>query len=206
LCCRLKLLTLRQANFIQIMNIIEQAFFAHQAALGSLNDRLGDIQACGQALIESLATGGKILVCGNGGSAADAQHLAAELTGRFETSRRALPAIALTTDTSALTAIGNDFGFEQIFARQLQALAKPGDCLVAISTSGNSQNVLNAVKAAKDLGLVCVGLLGRDGGLLKPLCDHSVTVGHAQTARIQECHLLVEHIWCAMIDARYTDS
>ena len=103
------------------MNIIEQAFFAHQAALGSLNDRLGDIQACGQALIDSLATGGKILVCGNGGSAADAQHLAAELTGRFETSRRALPAIALTTDTSALTAIGNEFGFDQIFARQLQA-------------------------------------------------------------------------------------
>ena len=188
------------------MNTIEQAILTHQEAIDSLNTCLSDIQACGQALIDSLAIGGKILVCGNGGSAADAQHLAAELTGRFETSRRALPAIALTTDTSAITAIGNDFGFEQIFTRQLQALAKQGDCLVAISTSGNSLNVLNAVKTAKDLGLVCVGLVGRDGGQLGPLCDYSVTVGHLQTARIQECHLLIEHIWCAMLDDRFTDS
>lgn len=200
----LELLTLAGFNFKQIMNFIASAIESHQQAVESLKQQMQMVDACGQVLLASLKAGHKILVCGNGGSAADAQHFAAELTGRFETQRRALPAIALTTDTSALTAIGNDFGFDEIFSRQVEALGNVGDCLVAISTSGHSKNVIQAVTLAKAQGLTCVGLLGRDGGALKAMCDVSVVIEHPQTARIQECHLLIEHIWCAMVDQAFT--
>jgi D-sedoheptulose 7-phosphate isomerase len=152
-------------------------------------------------LIKScLSKGGKILVCGNGGSAADAQHFVAELVGRFETNRAGLAAIALTTDTSILTAVANDFGYDQIFSRQVQAIGKPEDCLVAISTSGNSSNVVKAVKQASAMGMKSIGLLGNTGGQLLQDCSHSIVIPSNVTARIQECHILVIHILCSKLD------
>ena len=151
-------------------------------------------------MAERLKRGCRILVCGNGGSAADAQHFAAELSGRYVKERRALAGIALTVDTSALTAIGNDYGFDQIFSRQVEALGRPGDLLVGISTSGNSPNIINAVVAAKALGLRTLGLLGRDGGKLKDLVDDALVVPCAVTARVQELHLMTYHFWCEALD------
>lgn len=149
---------------------------------------------------EALNNGGRVLVCGNGGSAADAQHFAAELTGRFERERPGLAAIALTTDTSALTAIGNDYGFEKIFARQLQALGRPGDVLLGISTSGHSANVFEAVHEGRSRGLTTLGLLGRDGGSLAAAVDMSLVVPANRTARIQEAHLFILHMLCTFIE------
>ncbi len=154
-------------------------------------------------MAERLRRGCRILVCGNGGSAADAQHLAAELSGRYLKERRALAGIALTTDTSALTAIGNDYGFDQVFSRQVEALGRPGDLLIGISTSGNSPNVLLAVEAAKGLGLRTLGLLGRDGGKLKDRVDDALVVPSSVTARIQEIHQMVYHFWCEALDAAF---
>lgn len=151
-------------------------------------------------MAERLRRGCKILVCGNGGSAADAQHFAAELSGRYVKERRALAGIALTTDTSALTAIGNDYGFDQVFSRQVEALGRPGDLLVGISTSGNSPNVLRAVESAQSLGMKTLGLLGRDGGKLKAACDDCLVVPSPVTARIQETHLMIYHFWCELLD------
>jgi D-sedoheptulose 7-phosphate isomerase len=152
------------------------------------------------ACVHSLRAGGKLMFCGNGGSAADSQHLAAEFTGRFIKDRPPVAAIALSTDTSALTCIANDYSFEAIFARQVQAIGKPGDCLIAISTSGNSGNVLAAVAAAKALGITCIGLLGRDGGKLKAVCDVSIIVPSQVTARIQEAHILIGHSLCGAVE------
>jgi D-sedoheptulose 7-phosphate isomerase len=151
-------------------------------------------------MAERLRRGCKILVCGNGGSAADAQHFAAELSGRYLKERRALAGLALTTDTSALTAIGNDYGFDRVFSRQVEALGRPGDLLVGISTSGNSPNVILAVEAAKALGMRTLGLLGRDGGKLLPLVDEALVVPSPVTARIQEVHQMVYHFWCEALD------
>ncbi len=162
------------------------------------------IAAAARVLVASLAAGGKVLVCGNGGSAADSQHLAAELVGRFERERAPLPAIALTTDTSILTAIGNDYAFDVVFAKQVEALGRAGDVLVAISTSGNSASVVAAAAAAQARGLALVALTGRDGGRLGALCrvsDVEIRVPHARTCRIQEVHLLVVHCLCDAIDA-----
>ena len=151
----------------------------------------------------TLQGGKRIFICGNGGSAADAQHIAAELVCRFETSRRGLPAIALTTDTSALTAIGNDLGFERLFSRQVEALGSEGDVLVVLSTSGNSGNIIAAILAAKERCMTTIGLLGGEGGKAKSLVDHALVVPSPVTARIQECHILIGHIWCSMIDAAF---
>lgn len=142
----------------------------------------------------------KILIAGNGGSAADAQHFAAELVGRFQKNRRALPCIALTTDTSNITAIGNDFGFEQIFSRQVEALGNPGDVFIGISTSGNSANIIAAVEEARKRQMYTIGLLGRDGGVLKDKVDHAVVIPHDVTARIQEAHIFILHYWADMIE------
>ena len=150
---------------------------------------------------EALSRGNKVLFCGNGGSAADAQHLAAELMGRFLFDRRPMPAVALTVDTSALTAIGNDYGYEHVFSRQLRGIAQPGDILVAISTSGNSPNVIHAIEAARDLGLKSVGLTGADGGRMKPLCDICIVVPSDRTNHIQEMHIAVGHAMCQEIEA-----
>jgi len=149
---------------------------------------------------KTVSGGGKILLCGNGGSASDCQHIAAELTGRFLKERRPLPAIALTTDTSALTAIANDYGYSEVFSRQLEALANKGDTLIAISTSGNSENVIGAVNLAKSKALRVIGLLGRDGGRLKELCDISIVVPSDSTPRIQEAHILIGHTICEGIE------
>jgi D-sedoheptulose 7-phosphate isomerase len=157
----------------------------------------------GQALAEALRGGHKALACGNGGSAADAQHFAAELVGRFERERRGLPAIALTVDTSALTAIGNDYGFDVVFSRQVEALGNPGDALLAISTSGNSKNVIEAIGAAHRKGLFVIALTGKDGGaigrMLRP-GDFHLNVAHPRTMRVQEIHLLALHSLCEVVD------
>jgi D-sedoheptulose 7-phosphate isomerase len=160
------------------------------------------IRECAELIADTFDKGGKVLICGNGGSAADAQHLAAEFVGRYEAERRGLPAIALTTDTSALTALANDYDFERVFARQVEALARPGDCLIAISTSGTSRNVISAVMTARGLGCKIIGLTGANGKKLAGLCDACVLVPSERTARIQEAHITIAHIWCEMIDEK----
>ncbi len=152
---------------------------------------------------ESLKAGNKILICGNGGSAADAQHFAAELVVRYKKNRKALPAIALTTDTSILTAGGNDFGFETIFERQVEALGNSGDVLIAISTSGNSENVIRAVKKARDMKIRTIGFLGNGGGKLADLVDIALIVPSDNTPRIQECHETIMHTICEEIESDY---
>ena len=161
-----------------------------------------------ELLFNALANDGKFLICGNGGSAADAQHFAAEMTGRFEKERMELAAIALTTDTSALTAIGNDYGFDHIFSKQVRALGRTGDVLVGISTSGNSGNVIEAIKAAHQNGMKVIALTGRDGGKIAQMLkedDVLLNVPHPRTARIQEVHILLIHAICDCIDAMLTE-
>jgi D-sedoheptulose 7-phosphate isomerase len=162
---------------------------------------------CGENIVDAamliarcLRGRGKLLFFGNGGSAADAQHLAAEFVGRFRIERQALPAIALTTDSSILTAVGNDYGFDQIFSRQIQALGQPGDVAIGISTSGNSLNVTGAIKQAAKQDLKTIGLAGRDGGSLAKCVDISITVASSNTARVQECHITIGHILCELAE------
>ncbi len=162
-----------------------------------------DIMAAARTVVQALQRGNKILLCGNGGSAADAQHIAAELVGRFEVEREGLPAIALTTDSSALTSIANDCGFSMLFARQVAALAKAGDVLLAISTSGNSANIVRAVETARHRGLTTIGLLGKGGGRLAALVDQALIVPASNTARIQEAHITIGHIVCEWVDRAY---
>jgi D-sedoheptulose 7-phosphate isomerase len=161
-----------------------------------------DIATSGAVLAACAAANKRIFFCGNGGSAADSQHLAAELVVRLRSGieRRAIAALALTVDTSVLTAGGNDYGFDNVFARQVEAFGQPGDVLVAISTSGTSPNVVRAVEQAATQGVITVGLLGGNGGTLRSLCNYSVVVPSSVTARIQESHILIGHIWCEMIE------
>jgi len=158
------------------------------------------METAAQVLVAALRQERKILFCGNGGSAADAQHLAAELVGRFERERPAFPALALSVDSSALTAISNDCGFDRIFSRQIQGLGKPGDVLVAISTSGNSPNVNEGARAAREMGLHVIGLSGRDGGELRALCHECIVVPSESTARIQEMHITIGHVLCGLVE------
>jgi D-sedoheptulose 7-phosphate isomerase len=161
------------------------------------------IAACGELIVETIKGGGKILTCGNGGSAADAQHIAAEFVGRYEAEREGFPAVALTTDTSALTALSNDYGFERVFARQVEALAREGDLLIAISTSGDSPNVIAAAMAARKAGCKVVALTGEKGKKLASLSDGCVLVPSSRTARIQEAHITIAHIWCELVDREF---
>lgn len=166
-----------------------------------LAENLADRLAAAAGLVaEALARGNKVMFCGNGGSAADSQHLAAELVGRYRRNRPGWAALALTVDTSALTAIGNDFGFDEVFSRQVEALGRPGDVLIAISTSGRSPNVLRAVETARARGLKTVGLAGRDGGPLAALVDVALVVPSDDTARVQECHITLGHILCDLVE------
>lgn len=169
-----------------------------------LFDRLAPLNAhINQAIaliVESLQNKKKLMICGNGGSAADSQHLAAEFTGRFVDDRPPIAAMSLSTDTSALTCISNDYSFSDVFSRQVQALGISGDCLMAISTSGNSENVISAVIAANALGIKTIGLLGRDGGKLKEICECSIIVPSLITARIQEAHILICHSICGAVE------
>ena len=164
---------------------------------------VSDVVLASKMAIDTLKNGNKILLCGNGGSAGDAQHIAAELTGRYKTERPGLAAIALTTDTSALTAIANDFGYDRVFDRQVEALANKGDLLLGISTSGKSQNVINAFRVAKKLECNTIGFSGKSGGLFNAECSLNIVVPSDDTARIQEIHILIGHSICQMIDASF---
>lgn len=184
---------------------LEETVKAHLKWSADLKNRLSEelsstIAKAAQLAINSLKSGGKVLIAGNGGSAADAQHIAAELVGRFEMDREPLPAIALTTDTSILTAIANDYGFDTVFLKQLEALAKEEDIFLAISTSGNSANVLAAVEAAQIKGIKVVALTGGDGGKIAEAADIAIVVPEKNTARIQECHITIGHIICHLVE------
>ena len=181
--------------------IVVNAIHEHVALAQRLGMELADqVLTLGRLLIDCAKQGGTIFWCGNGGSAADSQHLAAELIGRFQRERRAIASVALTTDTSILTAIGNDYSFREIFSRQVEGMVRHGDVLVGLSTSGNSENVLLAVRKAREKGAVTLGLLGRDGGQLRTECDHSLVVPSTDTARIQEMHILIGHILCDLVE------
>ena len=160
----------------------------------------GDILEAANRIKACLKKGGKLILMGNGGSAGDSQHIAAELIGRFKKERKAIPAIALTVDTSSLTALGNDYGFETIFERQLEALAQKNDAVVGISTSGNSENVVRALKKANALGAETIGLLGNNGGKIKEIANLSIVIPSNDTARIQEVHITIGHIICELIE------
>ena len=184
-----------------VNSTIEASLVQHQQVFESLlTEHQESISRCAEIICETFRNGGKVLLVGNGGSAADAQHIAAEFVGRYETERRALPAIALTTDTSALTALANDYDFERIFARQVDALANSGDCLIAISTSGTSPNIISAVMAARAKGCRIVGMTGENGRKLGGLSDACILVPSARTARVQEAHITIAHIWCEIVD------
>lgn len=184
--------------------MIAREMAAHQATLEATMHSMQDaIEAAAIMVVEALKQGHKVLFFGNGGSAADAQHWAAELSGRYKVERGGLAGIALTTDTSAITAIGNDYGFEFIFSRQVEALGREGDVLVGISTSGNSPNVLRAFEKGKSLGCKSIGFSGRGGGVMAPLCDVNLIVPSNDTPRIQEMHGLIGHILCQAVDDAY---
>lgn len=182
--------------------ISDQIAEAHRVMSAMLEDRelLLTVKSAATACINSLQAGGKILLAGNGGSAADAQHIAGEFVSRFAFDRPGLPAIALTTDTSILTAIGNDYGYQTLFSRQIQALGNRGDVFIGYSTSGRSPNILHAFEEARAKGLVCVGLTGNRGGPMRELCDFLLEVPAADTPKIQEGHLVLGHILCGLIE------
>ena len=184
-----------------MVNEISRQMKAHIEVVRSVEEQLAEaITASVEMLVDALRNGKKILLMGNGGSAADAQHFAAEMVGRFLMERKALPAIALTTDTSILTAVGNDYGFDEIFKRQVEALAEPGDVVFGISTSGKSVNVKRAIDAGKDIGAKTLGLLGCDGGDIASVVDLHLTVPSTETPRIQEAHLVIIHIICDLVE------
>ena len=177
----------------------------HVAAVQRSRRLLPEVERLTEICVAALRRGNKILLCGNGGSAADCQHIATELTVRFERERRALPAVALTTDSSALTAAANDYGAAAMFARQVAALGRPGDVLIAVSTSGNSPNVLEALREARRQGVTGVCLTGRGGGEARALADLTIAVPSDRTARVQEVHILFGHLLCAGIDAAFAE-
>ncbi len=188
-------------------NIIEQEFLAHLETIKKVIEvSQDDLAKASQLAVDTLKAGNKILLFGNGGSAADAQHIAAELTGRYKSERKGLPGIALTTDTSALTAIGNDYGYDRVFDRQVESLANEGDLLIGISTSGNSKNVINAFVTGLEMGCKTLGLSGRDGGAMNDLCDINLVVPSNDTPRIQEMHILFGHTICQLIDNAYEEN
>jgi D-sedoheptulose 7-phosphate isomerase len=180
--------------------IIQQSLKAHADTVARLDGLSPDIARLAEIVQNALSRKGKILFMGNGGSAADSQHLAAELVGRFQTERRGLAAIALSTDTSILTSVGNDYGFEHVFARQVEALCRPEDVLIGISTSGNSANVLRAIRVGKEIGAATIAFTGEGGGQLAEICDLTLAIPSRVTARVQEAHILIGHILCELID------
>jgi D-sedoheptulose 7-phosphate isomerase len=181
--------------------MIQSELNGHVATAQLVADTMNEtIQKACEMAVETLKAGGKILIFGNGGSAADAQHIAAELTGRYKTERPSLAGIALTTDTSALTAIGNDYGYDRVFDRQLEGLGRAGDMAIGISTSGNSKNVISALELAKSKGMKTLGLSGRDGGGMNSACELNIVIPSSDTPRIQEMHITVGHIICQAID------
>ncbi|MGE5280603.1 MAG: SIS domain-containing protein [Deltaproteobacteria bacterium] len=187
----------------RVRDILKESITALATVL--YDDKLVErIEEAARILVAALKKGNKILVCGNGGSAADSQHFAAELTGRFERERRALAAVALTTDTSSLTALANDYGYDVVFERPLAALGRRGDVLLVLSTSGRSPSVLKAVQRARKMGISTIGLTGKDGGTLRRSAELALVMPAANTARIQECHSVVIHILCAIVERAFS--
>ena len=187
-------------------SIIEFEFSEHlKTSQATLEYIAGPLEIAANLCIESLQNGGKILIFGNGGSAADAQRIAAELVGRYKVERKGLSAIALTTDTSALTSIGNDYGYNHVFDRQVEALANKGDVAIGISTGGSSSNVISALRLAKEMGCKTIGFSGRDGGEMNALCDVNLVVPAEDTPRIQEMHIVIGHTVCHLIDLAFKD-
>ena len=187
-----------------MLETIKKEFESHLKIIQTVQNNMESaIQDVSKIVVETLKNGNKILICGNGGSAADAQHFAAELTGRYKTERKGLPGIALTTDTSALTAIGNDYGYDRVFDRQTEALANKGDLLIGISTSGNSKNVISALQLAKEMGCKTIGLTGRDGGAMNDVCDINIVVKNDNKPIKQRMHILFIHTICQIIDDNF---
>ncbi len=182
--------------------IIKRSLAHHKQAFTDLKDLSLQIKKAGETLVTSLRAGGKIITMGNGGSAADSQHMAAELVGHFQKERRPFPALALTTNSSTITALGNDYGFDLIFARQLEALGTAPDVVIAFSTSGCSANIIQALDVAKRKHLTSIGILGKSGGKIKHLVDQPIIVKHHDTPRIQEMHILIVHILCEIIEEK----
>ena len=190
-----------------MQSIIKNEFNEHiKASKKTIASNSKLIEIAANICIDSLKKGNKILIFGNGGSAADAQHIAAEIVGRYKVERKGLPAIALTTDTSVITAISNDYGYLHVFDRQVEALANEGDVLIGISTGGSSTNVTSALKLAKELGCSAIGLSGKDGGQFNALCDVNLIAIAEDTPRIQEMHILIGHIICHLIDQAFNTS
>ena len=188
-------------------SIIESEFSEHlKTAQATLEYITTPLEIAANLCIDTLKNGGKILIFGNGGSAADAQHIAAELVGRYKVERKGLPAIALTTDTSALTSIGNDYGYARVFDRQVEALANKSDVAIGISTGGSSGNVISALKLAKGMGCKTIGFSGRDGGEMNDVCNVNLVVPAEDTPRIQEMHIVIGHTICHLIDQAFSDS
>jgi len=197
----LQAVTLQKTESYMSEETIREHFEQHIRTIEEVSRLLApEMLRCARLMADALRDGKKILLMGNGGSAADAQHFAAEMVGRFLLERRALPALALSTDSSILTAVGNDYGFDHVFKRQVDALALPGDVVVGISTSGNSRNVHNALISAKEIGCRTVGLLGRDGGEIAPIVDVNLTVPVSETPRIQEAHISIIHVVCDLVE------
>jgi D-sedoheptulose 7-phosphate isomerase len=186
-------------------NSVINEFNEHIKTANLLFNLTDAVDTSAQLCIDCLKNGGKILIFGNGGSAADAQHIAAELLGRFKTERRALAAIALTTDTSTLTSIGNDYGFERVFSRQIEALATPGDVIIGISTGGRSPNVIRGLRTSSKMNCKTIGLSGRSGGDFNEVCDINLIVPSEDTPRIQEMHILIGHTICHLIEQAFTN-
>jgi len=184
--------------------IIESEFNAHLEVVKNILSLRDHIEYASKECIKILRNSGKIVIFGNGGSAADSQHIAAELVGRFKNERTGLPAIAITTDSSALTSIANDFGYEFVFARQLEAILNPNDIVIAISTSGNSTNVINALNYCNSIGVKSIGLSGGCGGTMNDLCDINIVIPSNETPRIQEMHILIGHTICQIIDDEFS--
>lgn len=184
-----------------MLNLLQSELNNHIQAAQAMHELFPQIISSYEMISSCLKNDGKILICGNGGSAADSQHFAAELTGRYKRERKALAAIALSTDTSALTAIGNDYGYDHVFSRQTLALARPGDILFGISTSGNSQNIILAMQKAKEVGCKTIALSGRDGGKMKEIADLNLIAPSKDTPRIQEMHIFIIHCLCEMIES-----
>ena len=184
-----------------MLNMIQKELQVHQVTIvKTIDTMIPSIEKASKLMVSTLKNGNKILLIGNGGSAADAQHIAAELVGRYKSERGGLPAIALTTDTSALTAISNDYGYAKVFDRQVEALASEGDLLIGISTSGNSANILSALALAKELGCTTLGMSGKSGGKMNETCDINLVIPSNDTPRIQEMHILIGHILCQAVD------
>jgi len=183
------------------INYLKGEHAAHTTMFNALEPLFPLISDIGITLQNCIKNGGKVLLMGNGGSAADSQHIAAEIVGRFKKELKGMPAIALTTDTSILTSVGNDYGYDYIFARQIEALCKPEDLVIGITTSGNSANVVNAMQAAKEIGATTVGLTGGTGGKLTAICDDNLIMPSNVTARVQEAHIFVGHCLCEILES-----